>query len=285
MLSYKHGFHAGNHADVLKHLTWLDIIQYLCRKETPFSLFDTHAGAGCYRLDSLETSKNKEYETGIASLFSLSTEQPLLRDYATICQPFWAQGQCVGSPLLAIESLRRGDEWSGYELHPSEFQALSELVAKRTVRGIQTRAWHTDGLAALPRYVPPKSNRGAVLIDPPYERLSEYSSVVACCDKLLRKWRSATVAVWYPLLSSRAGQKQQASAMLCQQICGAHSDWLRVEVALASPDSQAGMIGSGMLVINPPWQMVQRLQPALSAWATLNVELPLHVHVLTSDGT
>lgn len=261
MLSYKHAFHAGNHADVIKHLCWLGVINYLKKKEKPFTLFDTHAGAGCYPLTDEQVQKNREYESGIDPLANVNATTPLLAEYLAALTPHWQQQQYPGSPLLAAKALRPQDSAHFMELHPSEAEILNQVI-----RGIgigAPHAHHRDGLEGLIAMTPPNPNRGAVLIDPPYELFSEYNAVKDTVNRLMKRWANAQVVIWYPLLSARAEKKSGASEAMVEALGETGRTAFKAELHVAPKEADSGMYGSGVLVLNPPWQLDEMLDASL----------------------
>ncbi len=262
MLSYKHGFHAGNHADVLKHLCWLGVIEHLKQKNKPFTLFDTHAGAGSYSLDDDAAQKTQEFETGIAKLATLEDAAGLLKAYLDVSLPYWNRREYPGSPLIAADVCRNDDMLILMELHPSEFSSLQDTFRSHSHRS-NTKLHLRNGLEGLVSMVPPKPNRGAILIDPPYELKSEYTDVVESVSKVLKRWQQAQIVIWYPLLSARAGAKSGASEIMLQKLSKLAGSVFSAELKVASSDQDTGMYGSGVCVINPAWQLDVHLASAL----------------------
>lgn len=253
MLSYQHAFHAGNHADVIKHLTWLGVIQCLKRKNKPFTLYDTHSGAGIYNLTEEQANKNKEYESGISKLVGVSAHSPLLAQYLSLCASFRAHDSYPGSPALSGGELREGDTLHAMELHPAEFDKLSSSMKRMSSHAVHCH--HRDGYEGLKALTPPRPNRGAVLIDPPYERLEEYKDVTNAVSMLLNRWQQAHIVIWYPLLSERAAKKSGASELMVAELAALDRPCFSAELRVEDNTHDAGMYGSGVLVINPPWQL------------------------------
>jgi 23S rRNA (adenine2030-N6)-methyltransferase len=275
VLSYQHAFHAGNHADVIKHLCWIGVINALKKKDKPFTLFDTHAGAGTYDLNDDMSSKNKEYETGISRLFvkgdGARNQQKqgqrqdlpaLLTDYLSLCEPFLAQQQYPGSPAISATAKRDSDNLHLMELHPGEFQKLEKNVSR--LHAGNSHVHKRDGYEGLRALTPPKPNRGAILIDPPYERTNEYSDLVNGVEQVLKRWQQAQIVVWYPLLSERAGAKSGASEVMCNKLAALGKACFKAEICVVENTPDAGMYGSGVFVLNPPWQLDTNLDEALS---------------------
>lgn len=261
MLSYKHAFHSGNHADVIKHVSFLAVLEKLAQKSKPYTVIDTHAGAGAYAMNDAQVEQNKEYKSGVAVISAATQKQPLLQRYQALLASAAERGVYPGSPWLAASQLRDNDQLTLMELHPTEYQKLKRLSTLRKA-SIHNR----DGFEGLLAITPPKFKRGVVLIDPPYEQLDEYAAVNTAVGKLLRRWANACVMVWYPMLTKRAGQKAKAGdkmqAALVQHEC---TSAFNLQLEVNSPDSDAGMFGSGMLVINPPWQLFETLKAVLPA--------------------
>lgn len=261
MLSYRHAFHAGNHADILKHLSWLGVLQHLKQKAKPFVVFDTHAGAGQYPLSSEQAQLNKEYETGMAGLNSVKQASGLLGDYLAYSQPIWQQNIYPGSPQLTALALRDTDSLHCMELHPSEIGPLQEVMKQH--RNPNLHVHHRDGLEGLVALTPPVPNRGAVLIDPPYEQLKEYQAVTNTLQQMYRRWANAQTVVWYPLLSERAKGKAQACQQMLDEISQLGKQCFTAELTVCDNTPDAGMYGSGVCIINPAWQLDAQISEAM----------------------
>jgi len=259
MLSYRHGFHAGNHADVLKHTVLLACLRALGKKDTPLLYVDTHAGAGDYALDSGYAAMNEEWAGGVARLesFSAAAEPPeAVALYREAVRAYGSArgGAYPGSPSLAAAALRDRDRLALFELHPSDYGPLSSLFAYD--RRVQAR--NADGFAGLRGLLPPPSRRGLVLVDPSYELAADYDQVVAALSEALRRFATGVYVVWYPLLErDEAKALPERLAALADKTLDAR---LRVRSSLPG---ERGMAGSGMFVINPPWLLKEALEPAL----------------------
>lgn len=262
MLSYQHGYHAGNHGDILKHLCWLAVINKLKAKDKGFTLIDTHAGAGCYDLSGEQANKTKEYLNGIQKLASYHTEEPLSNAYLKLVGSFYKDSLYPGSPVLAGSLLRPQDTLHCMELHPGEHGLLKSNI-KRFKRAGTVAAHFRDGLEGVVGLSPPKPNRGAILIDPPYESANEYSAVENAVKQCLKKWPQAQILIWYPLLSSRAEQKQGMSEAMCHRLAQFGHETLQVELTVGDNHRDAGMYGSGICFINPAWQIDLQIDHAL----------------------
>ncbi|MDO8311522.1 MAG: 23S rRNA (adenine(2030)-N(6))-methyltransferase RlmJ [Sideroxyarcus sp.] len=264
MLSYRHAFHAGNHADVLKHFVELELLRYLAQKEKPFWYIDTHAGAGCYELDSEYAEKNAEYESGIARLWNADDLPGPLAEYVAMIKHFNPDGALrlyPGSPLVALQVLREQDKMRLFELHPTDYAILEENFAGHGSRVLMQKA---DGFGALKALLPTPSRRALVLIDPPYEEKQDYRRVVTALQEGLKRFSTGTYAVWYPQL-----QRSEAVQLPAQLQQLPVNSWLQVALSVQAPSEDGfGMHGSGMFVINPPWTLhatLQEVMPVLAA--------------------
>jgi len=273
MLSYRHAFHAGNHADVLKHMVTIQLLRYLGQKETPYMVIDTHAGGGVYALDGNYASKNAEYETGIAPLWERTDLPPLVADYVQLVKNLNPSGKMryyPGSPYCANQVMREQDRLRLFELHPTEVKVLADNFRKLdaheaeqgrrpNARGKRVLIERGDGFLALKALLPPPSRRALVLIDPPYEAKRDYQRVKETLQEALVRFPSGTYAVWYPILQ-RIESKQFSERL---KRLGAKS-WLSVTLSIssASPDG-FGLHSSGMFVLNPPWTLEAALKEAM----------------------
>ncbi|MDT8893371.1 23S rRNA (adenine(2030)-N(6))-methyltransferase RlmJ [Halomonas sp. I1] len=266
MLSYQHAYHAGNFADVHKHLTLYAVIDHLLRKSSPVTYIDTHAGRGHYPLDAEETRRLGEYRDGAERLWKERrrlADDPLLADWleglatAQNRQNPKTLGHYPGSPWWLAQRLREQDALQLFELHPGEHDHLNRQGVLNGARHV-----HGDGLSGLIEALPVTTPRLCVLIDPSYERKAEYGDVADTLLKAMRKARHAVVMVWYPLLP--AGRHDALLDALKNG--GLRKIW-RSELKVASPRREHGMYGSGMLVINPPWGLDQRLADAMAQLA------------------
>lgn len=259
MLSYQHLYHAGNHADVIKHLSWLAVIQYLNKKDKPYSLFDSHAGEGVYRLDDM---RNREKDSGVANLYDAASDNPLLSDYMSIISEFANQGVFPGSPAIANTAKREGDPLYLLEKHPSAYAALKAIVAQQMPHNVVChRRDAFEGVIALS---PPKIRRGAILIDPPYEQQQEYIWVADTVEKLVARWPQASILVWYPLLGQRSADKAESCGRMLSRLFAKTAERWRVELTISDPQAEQGMYGSGVLAINPPWTLADTISAALT---------------------
>ena len=269
MLSYRHAFHAGNHADVLKHFIEVQLLRYLTQKDKPFWYIDTHAGAGCYALDSGYATQNAEYESGIARLWLRDDLPAPLAEYVALVKRLNPDDQLrlyPGSPLVALELLREQDRLRLFELHPSDSEILRENFAGHEAVLIQA----ADGFGALKALLPPPPRRALVLIDPPYEDKQDYRRVTAALCEGLQRFANGIYAVWYPQLQ-RAEARQLPEQLKQLPV----KSWLHVALSVQAPSEEGfGMHGSGMFIVNPPWTLHGMLQEAM----------PYLVRILGRDG-
>lgn len=259
MLAYRHAFHAGNHADVLKHLVLVQLLRHLNQKDKPYWVIDTHAGAGRYDLRDAAAQKKGEYVQGIARIWARQDLPPAVADYAAqvrACNPDGALRVYPGSPMIAQALMREQDRLWLFELHPTDHAALDTAFGK--ARGV--RVQRSDGFGALKSLLPPQPRRGLVLIDPSYELKTDYAAVRAAVTEALGRFPTGTVAVWYPVLQRR--ESQQLPQQL-RRIAGS-ADWLDARLQVAPADADGfGLLGSGMFVINPSWTLQDTLRGAL----------------------
>jgi len=259
MLSYRHAFHAGNHADVLKHFIEMQLLRYLAQKDKPFWYIDTHAGAGCYALDSGYATQNAEYESGIARLWQREDLPAPLAEYVELVKRLNPDGQLrlyPGSPLVALQLLREQDRLRLFELHPSDSDILRENFAGHEAQALIQAA---DGFGALKALLPPPPRRALVLIDPPYEDKQDYRRVVAALREGLQRFAGGVYAVWYPQLQ-RAEARQLPEQLKQLPV----KRWLHVALSVQTPGEDGfGMHGSGMFIVNPPWTLHGALQEVM----------------------
>ncbi len=273
MLAYRHAFHAGNHADVLKHLVLIQVLQYMNRKDKPYWMIDTHAGAGGYALHDAAAQKKAEYAQGIARLWTRTDAPAAVADYLGAIREFNPAGRSgagdggqapliyyPGSPAIEQRLLRPQDRLWLFELHPSDHRPLDASFGAQ--RGVQVRC--ADGFVALRSLLPPQVRRGVVLLDPSYELKTDYAALRNALADALERFATGTYLVWYPVLQRRE------SHLLPQQLrrIARAVDWLDARMQVAAPDpSGFGLLGSGMFVINPPWTLHETLRATLP-WLT-----------------
>lgn len=264
-MNYRHAFHAGNHADVLKHVVLLALCDALTAKPAPLFALDTHAGRGLYALDSNSAQRTGEAEGGIGRLLAEPPRDPLIERYLRAiraCRAEHGRAAYPGSPWLLAHALRPEDRIAVCELHPEEAGQLQANLVNDPRVAVHAR----DGYAAMKALLPPKIgatryNRGLVLIDPPYEaQLEEFDAIIAALRDAVTRWPQATYAVWYPIKLRRSLQPffRRAAAVPAKSA-------LLAELQVYPDNSPLRMNGSGMLVLNAPWQLDTRLAPAVEA--------------------
>ncbi|WP_445367749.1 23S rRNA (adenine(2030)-N(6))-methyltransferase RlmJ [Methylomonas sp. BW4-1] len=257
MLSYRHGFHAGNFADVLKHSLLTLAINALKQKDKPFVYIDTHAGAGKYSFKSEFAQKTGEYQQGIAKLWDSQDAPPELKDYLSAVRAENTGRQLVrypGSPQLVKRLVRQQDRLVLSELHSSDVEALQQLFAGDK----QVSVSKEDGLQTLSKKLPPIQKRGLILIDPSYEMRDEYKKIVAALATAYKHFATGVYALWYPVIDRAATEnfmRQLEQSGIPRQ--------LRIEHCIAEDGPGRGMTGSGMLFINPPWQLDSQAEALL----------------------
>lgn len=265
MLSYRHAYHAGNHADILKHYTYWQTLNYYRQKDKPFLLIDTHAGAGLYDLRSAEAQKNHEYHQGIARLRNTQNlSAPLagfIRHLATILPH---DGLYPGSPWLAAQALRSHDRLHAYELHPADHQHLAANLATLK-RGRRIRIRQDDGFKSLIGELPPAERRAVILIDPPYEDKNDYQQVFDTLNRAQKRFAQGCYIIWYPALQN---PWSHAFARELTEDFGNNYLHVRLDVRAPSPDG-FGMHGSGLFILNPPWTLPAELETRLPELRTL----------------
>jgi 23S rRNA (adenine2030-N6)-methyltransferase len=244
-MNYRHSFHAGNFADVHKHVVLLAVLEQLQRKATPAFYLDTHAGRGVY---PLATEPGAEWHEGIGRIFAAAPRNAALQRYLQAVRSLNPGGRLLrypGSPLLARDALRPIDRAVFVEQQPAEARALHEAVHAQRVATVCG-----DGYQALQQELPPQENRGLVLIDPPYEDDQEFTTLQRSLQLALKCWRNGIFACWYPLKAGLRAQRFHDG--LAQS---GLRKLLLLELSIRPADSPIGLNGSGMLLANPPWQL------------------------------
>jgi 23S rRNA (adenine2030-N6)-methyltransferase len=255
LLSYRHAFHAGNYADVLKHIVLVEILEYLCKKDKPFDYIDTHAGAGVYRLTSQLAQKNKEFENGIGRL--KQADWPELKTYFDIIarfNPDQTLQNYPGSPKIVEAFLRPRDRAWLYEMHSTDYDSLHRAFAKQPKVHISP----TDGYDGLISLLPPQSKRALTLIDPSYEIKQDYQQVVDVLIKAHRRFATGIYAIWYPVIERRRINTLEQALL--------KSGIPRIqlfELGQQSLSQTSRMHAAGMVVVNPPWPLFAKMQTLL----------------------
>lgn len=266
MLSYRHSFHAGNPADVLKHLVLFEVLKYLTKKDKSFEYIDTHSGAGMYAFSSSEAQKTQEFEQGIAKLWAYSGDNQAIIDYLDLIKGFNQNELSFypGSPAVAHKVLRAQDKSWLFELHPQDHGHLSNNFRPTRKRKVRKE----DGFQGLLGLLPPLSRRACVLIDPPYEIKSDYELVVKTVATAYKKFATGTYMIWYPVVDRERIEKMEAS-LIESGIKNVHL----YELGTSKDTEEHGMTASGMVVINPPWNLSN----------TMDSVMPELVELLSND--
>lgn len=269
MLSYRHAYHAGNHADVLKHLTLLAILQKLSDKDKPFVGIDSHSGNGFYNLSSEPARKTGEAAQGFLRLWQQRAklqDTDLVADYLNLVAGLnpvdtgAAIGNYPGSPAIMQAQLREYDQLILMELHSTEIEHLRDNF-KRDPR---ISMHHRDGFEGAVALTPPTPRRGLLLMDPAYENKADYQQTIKTVLAVHRRWPTGIIALWYPML----GQSRDLSGLVKQKL-GNVAESISIELTVAPQSDEFGMHGSGMLILNPPWQLRERVNAALKVVAPL----------------
>lgn len=268
MLSYRHAFHAGNFADVLKHSLLLHTLTYMTQKDKPLRIIDTHAGAGAYRLSSGQPIKNREFDGGIGKLWDRQDLPPLLKDYVAFVKQF-NEGNSLqnypGSPLFMQAHLRTNDNLFLHELHSTDCRLLQDVIGNDK----HVKIFEDDGLAGMQALLPPPDRRALTFIDPSYELKNEYHEVVKQLVQAHRRFATGTFVIWYPVvLRQRIDDMEKAL-----QKSGIKNIQL-FEFGIAPDSPEYGMNSSGLFVVNPPWTL----------WAAMEQALPYLADTLGEDG-
>lgn len=264
-MNYRHAFHAGNHADVLKHVVLLALCDALTAKPAPCFALDTHAGRGLYKLDGESAQKTGEAQDGIARLVAEGPRDPAIQRYLNAvraCRQEHGSHAYPGSPWLLAHALREQDRIAACELLPEEAAALEDNFARDPRVAVHQR----DGYAAIKAMLPPKHGatrfaRGLVLIDPPYEaQLDEFDIAIKALREGVARWPQGMFALWYPIKQGRALQSFQRKAAAIEA-----KSALVLELLVRPDDSPLRMNGSGMLILNAPWQFDAAMRHAMTA--------------------
>jgi 23S rRNA (adenine2030-N6)-methyltransferase len=259
MLSYRHAFHAGNHADVLKHCVVVHLLRYLAQKDKAFWYIDTHAGAGAYALHEGYAQKRLEFETGIARLWKRSDLPAPLADYVDAVRALNPDGELrfyPGSPYLAWQRLREQDRMRLFEMHTTEIDVLRSNFRDAGRRAIIAGG---DGFETIKALLPPPPRRALTLIDPSYEDKRDYARTLGCVQECLKRFETGVYAIWYPQVTRLEAQRFPAQLKRLRQ-----DRWLHVALSVgAVPKDGLGLYGSGMFVLNPPYTLAAALHETL----------------------
>jgi 23S rRNA (adenine2030-N6)-methyltransferase len=265
-MNYRHAFHAGNFADVIKHIVLVRILLYLQEKDTAFRVIDTHAGAGVYDLTGEEAERSGEWLTGIARIMQARFSEhalPLIKPYLDIVRSFNSHPAKLerypGSPLIARALLRPQDRLTACEVEAGARKALIDALRRDT----QARVVDLDGWTALPAFVPPNERRGLVLIDPPYEQKDEFERLAAGFTEAFAKWPTGSYLMWYPAKSRRATDELARRVADAAGAAKPPGKCLRLEFSVAPQTMGEGLTSAGLLVVNPPWTLAAELKAIL----------------------
>ena len=254
MLAYRHAFHAGNHADVLKHCVLQQILLYMNQKDKPYWVIDTHAGAGMYSLASDYANTKSEYLDGVARLWECHDLPKVLSEYMNLIQLCNNKGDWTlypGSPEVIRRTIRADDRMRLFELHPTDFEILEENFE----RDRQAKLFKSDGFASLKALLPPPTRRAVIFMDPPYEIKSDYPKVVDALQEGLSRFAEGVYVVWYPILT------RGDHIRMIESLRKLSEKTLNIAMTVQEPDEKGfGMLGSGLFVINPPWTLKDTMQ-------------------------
>jgi 23S rRNA (adenine2030-N6)-methyltransferase len=267
MFSYRHAFHAGSHADILKHITLLELVRYLQEKPGALTIVDTHAGAGIYSLEDGFAAVSKEAEGGIFRLqkyvASGNTLPESITRYLESIQLENIEGEIKiypGSPFLLARLLRPQDRLKLFELHPKEIDILRQNIAQLK-QAKQIDIYAEDSFSRLKGLLPPPSRRGLVLIDPSYEDKQDYRNLEVALEEALRRFATGCYAIWYPAISRRESAELPERM---KRIATAHKrSWLHTELRVENTPGERRLQSSGMFIINPPWTLEKELSEVL----------------------
>ena len=267
MFSYRHAFHAGSHADILKHLTLIHLVEYLQEKPVALTMVDTHAGAGIYSLEDGFAAVSKEAEGGIYRLLKFKEAgNPIPESVQTYLDCIEAENvggefkTYPGSPFILARLLRPQDRLKLFELHPKEIDILRHNIGELK-QSKQIDVYAEDSFSRLKGLLPPPSRRGLVLIDPSYEDKQDYRYLELAIEEALQRFATGCYAVWYPILSRR---ESIALPDRMKKICAAHQrSWLHTELRVENAPGERRLQASGMFIINPPWTLEKHLADAL----------------------
>ena len=265
-MNYRHAFHAGGFADVIKHIVLVRILTYLQEKPAAFRVIDTHAGAGVYDLTGEEATRGGEWLTGIARVMQARFSEsvlPLVAPYLDIVRAFNPQRDLKaypGSPLVARALLRPQDRLTACEVEPNARKHLIGALRRDT----QARVVDLDGWTALPAFVPPNERRGLVLIDPPFEQKDEFERMADGFAEAFAKWPTGSYMLWYPVKSRRATDDLAHRVASVVGNATVPGKCLRLEFSVAPQTAESGLTSAGLLIVNPPWTLGAELKAILS---------------------
>jgi 23S rRNA (adenine2030-N6)-methyltransferase len=277
MFSYRHAFHAGSHADILKHLVMIHLVEYLQEKPGALTIVDTHAGAGIYSLIDGFAKVSNEADQGIHRLAKFSETHSVSPGIANYLECIRAENTAdevtiyPGSPFILARLLRTQDRLKLFELHPKEIDNLRHNISQLK-QSKQIDIYAEDSFARLKGLMPPPSRRGLVLIDPSYEDKQDYRYLEATMEEALHRFATGCYAIWYPCLSRR---ESAALPDHMKKIAATYKrSWLQVELRVENAPKERRLQASGMFIINPPWTLEKQLAESM----------PILVKALGQDG-
>ncbi len=251
-MNYRHAYHAGNFADVFKHILLTRLIAYLKRKDKAFRVYDTHAGIGFYDLDAEEAQKTQEWKLGVGRVLDANPPkeiEALISDWRAAVAAS-GEGRYPGSPAIARHLLRKQDRLSLYELHPEDFPVLAGNFSN----DYQTRLLNLDGWLAAGAHIPPKEARGLMLIDPPFEDGDDFDRMIDALNKARKRWAGGTIALWYPVKRRSHTDEWLETLRLLK-----FPDLIDVQLSIRDPRTATTLNGCGMVIANPPYTLRSEL--------------------------
>lgn len=266
MLSYIHAYHAGNHADILKHITITKIVEYLKKKDKPFTVFDSHSGSGIYDLSDERLLKTNEceIENFLNKIFDSDlSEESSIEKYISITKKYYSKNQYPGSPLFEAELLRESDELVLSELHP---KVIEELKENAKLFPHKPRIHFRDGYEMLLSQTPPKTKRGLCVIDPSFEDSEDFSNCSETISKILKKWSNGIIALWYPLVSHRVMEISMMKEAIANALNSTEPKILDIQFEMKDPSEMQGLsslYGSGMFIANFPYKLDEEMEEIL----------------------
>ena len=264
MLSYRHAFHAGNFADILKHFVLFLVLQYYNQKDKPYFYIDTHSGAGLYCLSNEQSQKTGEYIDGILRIYKAENLPPLLQNFKNqILNILPDNNHYAGSPYIAAKTAKMDTKFRLFEQHNNEFILLNQTVQLLNIQK-RTITHNNDGFNGLLSLLPPPTRRAIILIDPSYEIKEDYQKIIHTLKKAIKKFATGCFLIWYPIL------QYEESKRLPEQLKTLAPKWLKAELSVKSFSKDGfGMAGSGMFIINPPYVLNEQLKNTIPDLCTL----------------
>jgi 23S rRNA (adenine2030-N6)-methyltransferase len=257
MLAYRHAFHAGNHADVLKHCVLQQVLAYMNQKDKPYWVIDTHAGAGMYSLKSEYANTKSEYLDGVARLWNCKDLPQVLQEYLDLvglCNSNKDWDFYPGSPEIIRRMIRPDDRMRLFELHPTDFQILSAHFERSRI----AKLFKDDAFVGLKALLPPPTRRAVIFMDPPYEMKTDYSKVVSSIAEGVKRFADGVYIVWYPILT------RGDHIELIESLKAISNKTLNIAMTVQEPDADGfGMLGSGLFLINPPWNLKSTMESVM----------------------